>query len=82
MRERDWDVPLETYEWGVAVERAQRMPASSSDGVLVVSVWREGAEGFLGRMTATGPGGETAVVVVSSPDDLLDQVAAWLRSLS
>lgn len=82
MRSGDRDFPLETYEWGVAVERAQDMPASSSDGVLVVSVWLEGAEGFLGRMTATGPDGESAVVVVSSPDDLLDQVAAWLRSLS
>lgn len=64
------------------MDEAQRTSASSSDGVLVVSVWLEGAEGFLGRMTATGPDGETAVVVVSSPDDLLDQVAAWLRSLS
>jgi len=78
-----WEFPVEPYEWGLIVEKAQEgMPASNSDGVLVVSVWLEGAEGFLGRMTATGPDGETAVVVVSSPDDLLDQVAAWLRSLS
>lgn len=81
MRKRDRDLLLETHEWGLTMERAQGLPASTSDGVLVVSVWLEGPEGFLGRMTATGPDGEAAVVVVSSPDDLLDQVAAWLRSL-
>jgi hypothetical protein len=66
---------------GPDVETAQGVPASTSDGVLVVSVWLEGAEGFLGRMTATAPDGETTMVVVSSPDDLLEEVAAWLRSL-
>jgi hypothetical protein len=39
---------------GSTVERAQDVVArTDSDGVLVVSVWLEGAEGFLGRMTAT-----------------------------
>jgi len=57
------------------------MVSSDSDGVLVVSVWLEGTEGFLGRMTATTPDGGSAVVVVSSPDDLLEEIATWLRSL-
>jgi hypothetical protein len=67
---------------GSTVERAQDVVArTDSDGVLVVSVWLEGAEGFLGRMTATNPDGGSSVVVVSSPDDLLEQVATWLGSL-
>ena len=59
---------------------------SGSDGVLVVSVWDQGDTGFLGRITMTtiaaGTGREeTAVTVVTSPDELLDSVREWLSSL-
>jgi hypothetical protein len=55
--------------------------ASDSDGVLVLSVWRQGPDGFLGRLTATRPGGEEpSVTVVSSPEELLEAVRTWLAT--
>ena len=59
---------------------------SGSDGVLVVSVWDQGDTGFLGRITMTTIAAdtgreETAVTVVTSPDELLDSVREWLSSL-
>jgi hypothetical protein len=54
---------------------------TESDGVLVVSVWRHGGEGFLARLTASGPLGDS-VEVVASPDDLLASVRTWVESLS
>jgi hypothetical protein len=64
------------------VSRAEEGTVSSdSDGVLVVSVWLEGPGGFLGRLTATSPDGDPTVRVVSSPDELVDQVRTWLGSL-
>lgn len=56
-------------------------PASESDGVLVVSVWKQGPEGFLGRLTMVTDEGEPAVEVVTGPDELLDSVRTWLNSL-
>jgi hypothetical protein len=69
------------------MEAGGRARASDSDGVLVVSVWRRGDGGFLGRitMTTTDPDTgreETAVSVVDSPDNLLDSVRDWLTSLT
>lgn len=73
---------LEQDEMGPNVEPAHEATVrTDSDGVLVVSVWLEGEGGFLGRMTATTPHGGSAVVVVSSPDDLLEEIATWLRGL-
>jgi hypothetical protein len=54
---------------------------SESDGVMVLSVWRQGAEGFLGRLTATTPQGGTTVHVVTSPEELLETVRSWLGSV-
>lgn len=53
-----------------------------SDGVMVLSVWQQGGEGFLGRLTATTPEGTSTVQVVASPDELLRAVREWLDLLS
>jgi hypothetical protein len=73
-----------SHEEGPAMTTAQEGSTSSdsSDGVMVVSVWREGAEGFLGRLTATTPEGDSVVRVVSSRDELLEAVGSWLNSLT
>lgn len=52
-----------------------------SDGVMVLSVWQQGNEGFLGRLTATSRGGSSTVQVVASPDELLQAVREWLDLL-
>lgn len=49
--------------------------------MLVVSVWKQGPEGFLGRLTMVTDEGEPAVEVVTGPDELLDSVRTWLNSL-
>ena len=51
-----------------------------SDGVLVVSVWKHGPDGFLGRLTATQPGGASSETLVTSPDELLETVRTWLST--
>jgi len=56
-------------------------PASGSDGVLVVSVWKQEPEGFLGRLTMVTGDGEPAVEVVTGPGELLESVRTWLSSL-
>ena len=57
-------------------------PEPTSDGVLVISVWKQGPQGFLGRLTMTGDdAADSTVEVVHSPDDLLDSVRSWLASL-
>lgn len=56
--------------------------APGSDGVLVVSVWKQAPDGFLGRLTATHPGDDAPTVsVVSSPDELLEVVRAWVAEI-
>lgn len=56
--------------------------APGSDGVLVISVWKQGPDGFLGRLTGTRPGDDTpAVSVVGSPEELLDTVRIWLGEI-
>lgn len=54
---------------------------SEADGVMVLSVWRQGSEGFLGRLTATTPQGGSTVRVVTSPEELLETVSTWLGSV-
>ena len=72
-----------SHEEGPTMTKAQEGTISSdSDGVMVVSVWREGVEGFLGRLTATTPDGDSTVRVVSSREELLDAVSSWLNSLT
>jgi hypothetical protein len=48
---------------------------------MVLSVWRQGTEGFLGRLTATTPQGGSTVRVVTSPEELLEAVRTWLGSV-
>ena len=55
--------------------------AADSDGVLVVSVWKQGPEGFLGRLTMTAGTAERDERVVTSPDELLASVREWLDGL-
>ena len=56
--------------------------ASGSDGVvLVVSMWKQEPEGFLGRLTMVTGDGEPAVEVVTGPGELLESVRTWLSSL-
>lgn len=82
MREGEPEISVKSYAKGSIVTRAEEGSVSSdSDGVLVVSVWLEGPGGFLGRLTATTPDGDPAVRVVSSPDELIEQVRNWLSSL-
>ena len=53
-----------------------------SDGVMVLSVWQQGAEGFLGRLTATAQDGSSTVKVVASQEELLQAIREWLDLLS
>jgi hypothetical protein len=63
-------------------ERLKGVDGSQAEGVVVVSVWLEGAPGgFLGRLTKTGPNGESTVETVTNPQAVLDSVEAWLNSL-
>lgn len=55
-------------------------PTPDSDAVLVVSAWRHGAEGFLARLTVSGPQGKS-VEVVASPEELLASLHRWVESL-
>lgn len=57
-------------------------PSSDSDGVMVVSVWKQGPEGFLGRLTMTAGTSDTSVRLVTSPDELLESVREWLSLLA
>jgi hypothetical protein len=56
--------------------------SSEADGVLVASVWRTADGASLVRLTMTGPAGEGETVrTVSTPDEALACVEAWLSSL-
>jgi hypothetical protein len=69
----DIEVTMGPRGWSVTAD---------TDGVLVISVWKQGPEGFLGRLTATEGPEERSETVVTSPDDLLAAVRDWLASLS
>lgn len=56
--------------------------APDSGAVMVISVWRQGPQGFLGRLTTSEPDADRAVTVVASPDELLETVRAWLGTLT
>lgn len=49
--------------------------------MLVVSVWKQTAGAFLGRLTMSSPDGGIAVVLVTSPDQLVESVRKWVSSL-
>jgi hypothetical protein len=44
-------------------------------------VWKQGPEGFLGRLTMTAGTAERDERVVTSPDELLASVREWLDGL-
>jgi hypothetical protein len=48
----------------------------------VISVWNQGPDGFLGRLTTGESSTERSVTLVASPDELLESVRAWLSSLT
>lgn len=83
MRGTDPDNPVEKLEEGRAMAKAQEGTGPPhSDGVMVLSVWQQGDEGFLGRLTATTRDGTSTVQVVASPEELLRAVREWLELLS
>jgi hypothetical protein len=72
----------ETLEQGHAMAKAQEGEiATHADGVMVLSVWQQGTEGFLGRMTATTQDGVSTIKVVASQEELLQSVREWLDLL-
>jgi len=82
MRGTDREEPDESLEEGHAMTKTQGGTVTTpSDGVMVLSVWQQGAEGFLGRMTATTKDGSSTVKVVASPEELLTAVREWLDLL-
>ncbi len=83
MRGTDPEKPGESLDEGHAMTKAEEGTVHThSDGVMVLSVWQQGAEGFLGRLTATTRDGSSTVQVVASPDELLQAVREWLDLLS
>jgi hypothetical protein len=82
MRGTDPEEADESHEEGRAMAKTHEGAVTThSDGVMVLSVWQQGTEGFLGRMTATTQDGVSTIKVVASQEELLQSVREWLDLL-